>query len=149
MTEVLILGVILSIVFYELTDVTPGGIIVPGLLVVYINQPLRILYTVAIAIASYYIIKLLSRRFLIFGKRRFALLIITCLLLHFLFNLVFGLFMSNTTGTLISIAGYTVAGIIANNMFRQGVVKTVGSLAVMVCLLELIVIILTQTGVML
>jgi hypothetical protein len=68
MAELLILGVLVSIVFYELTDITPGGLIVPGLMVAYIGQPLRMVYTLMVAIAAYYIVKLLSRRFLIFGK---------------------------------------------------------------------------------
>ena len=52
MAELLILGVIVSIVFYELTDITPGGLIVPGIMVAHIGQPLRMVYTLLIAIAT-------------------------------------------------------------------------------------------------
>ena len=147
MAELLILGVIVSIVFYELTDITPGGLIVPGIMVAHIGQPLRMVYTLLIAIAAYYIVKLLSRRFLIFGKRRFVLLIVISLVLHVFFNLLFGAFTLNFGAIAISVVGYTVSGIIANNMFKQGVVKTSLSLAVVVCIIELVVILLSAMGV--
>lgn len=149
MAEILILGVIVSIAFYELTDITPGGIIVPGLMVVYIGQPLKMLYTVVISVIAFFIVKLMSRRFLIFGKRRFALMIIICLILHLLFNLVFGAFIGSIGKAAMSLVGYTVAGIIANNMYKQGIVKTASSLAVTVCFIELIVLLLTTAGILL
>ena len=73
--NILILGIIVSIIFYEITDCSPGGIIVPGILVAYFNQPSRILYTILISIITYLIVKLLSKHILIYGKRRFALAI--------------------------------------------------------------------------
>ena len=149
MAELLILGVIVSIVFYELTDITPGGLVVPGLMVAYIGQPLRMVYTLLVAIAAYYLVKLLSRRFLIFGKRRFVLLIIVSFVLHVVFNLLIGAFSLNLTSVAISLVGYTVSGIIANNMFKQGVVKTSLSLAIVVAVVQLIVVFLSATGVIL
>ena len=146
MAELLILGVLVSIVFYELTDITPGGLIVPGLMVAYIGQPLRMVYTLLIAIAAFYIVKLLSRKFLIFGKRRFVILIVISFVLHVLFNLIFGAFSLDLTSIAISMVGYTVSGIIANNMFKQGVVKTGVSLAVVVCIIQLIVVLLSALG---
>lgn len=146
MAELLILGVLVSIVFYELTDITPGGLIVPGLMVAYIGQPLRMVYTLLIAIAAFYIVKLLSRKFLIFGKRRFVILIVISFVLHVLFNLLFGAFSLDLTSIAISMVGYTVSGIIANNMFKQGVVKTGVSLAVVVCIIQLIVVLLSALG---
>lgn len=149
MTEILVLGVLVAIVFYELTDITPGGIIVPGLMVAYIDQPLKMIYTVAVAVAAYLLVKLFSRRFLVFGKRRFVLMIIVSLILNVIINLLLGLFMDNLTLASLSIVGYTVAGIMANNMCKQGVVRTVSSLAVTVGVTELIIILLTTWGIML
>ena len=149
MAELLILGVIVSIVFYELTDITPGGLIVPGIMVAHFGQPLRMVYTLLIAIASYYLVKLLSRRFLVFGKRRFVLLIAISLIIHVMFNLIFGAFTLNLSTLAISVVGYTVSGIIANNMFKQGVVKTSLSLAIVVGIVQLLVILLSAWGVIL
>ena len=147
MAEIIILGIIISIVFYELTDISPGGIIVPGLMVIYVSQWTRMLYTVAIAILAYYIVKLLSARFIIFGKRRFVMLIIVSLAWHFAINFILGLFFNDLSGLTISVVGYTIAGIIANNIYKQGIKRTVPSLAIVVCLLEIIILVLGQLGV--
>ena len=147
MTEILVLGVLVAIIFYELTDITPGGIIVPGLMVAYINQPLRMIYTVVVAIVAFLLVKLFSRRFLIFGERRFVLLILVSLILNVLVNLFLGLFMDNLTLASLSIVGYTVAGIMANNMYKQGVVRTVSSLAITVGVIELLVILFMTWGI--
>ena len=148
MAEILVLGVLISIVFYELTDLSPGGIIVPGLMVLYISNPWRMFYTLAVAIGAYYIVKLLSLRFIIFGKRRFALLIVFSFLLHVIITAIAGGIVHDFSSQVISIIGYTVPGIIASNMQKQGVVKTSLSLAIVVGILELCVVVLTTTGVM-
>ena len=46
----------------------------------------------------------------------------------------------------ISIVGYTIAGLIANDFYKQGVKKTLPALTICVCLLELIVLISYQLG---
>ena len=148
MAEILVLGVLISIVFYELTDLSPGGIIVPGLMVLYISNPWRMFYTLAVAIGAYYIVKLLSLRFIIFGKRRFALLIVFSFLLRVIITAIAGGIVHEFSSPVISIIGYTVPGIIASNMQKQGVVKTSLSLAIVVGILELCVVVLTTTGVM-
>ena len=78
---ILVIGILISIIFYELTDVSPGGIIVPGLLVTYINSIERVIFTVIIAFLTFLIVKLLSKYVLVFGKRRFALMIIVSIFL--------------------------------------------------------------------
>ena len=61
--SILIIGVLVSIIFYELTDISPGGIIVPGLLVMYFDSIERIVYTVIIAFITYLIVKLIKNLF--------------------------------------------------------------------------------------
>lgn len=149
MAELIILGIIISIVFYEITDITPGGIVVPGLMILYISQPVKIIYTVVIAILSWLIVKLFSRRFIVFGKRRFVLLILICFILHVAGNFLIGLFVQSFSDVVFSLVGYTVAGVFANNIYKQGVFRTVGSFAVVLVLLQLIVILLSTVGVIL
>ncbi len=148
MSNILLIGVLVSIIFYEITDITPGGIIIPGLLVLYLSSPLRMGYTVFIAILAYFIVKLLSKKFLIFGKRRFALLIIVSLFLHYGINLGVGLFTNNLSTFAVSLIGYTAAGIIANNMSKQGVIKTSISLAIVIGIIELIIVFINGIGVL-
>lgn len=142
---ILVIGILISIIFYELTDISPGGIIVPGLLVTYINSIERVVFTVIIALLTYLIVKFLSKYVLVFGKRRFALMIIISIFLSIIFELI----THALSGYLlsVSIVGYTIAGLIANDFYKQGVKKTLPALAICVCLLELIVIIGYQLGV--
>ena len=143
--NIVILGVILSIVFFEITNISPGGIIVPGLLVAYINQPERIVYTVIVSIITYLLVKILSRYVLVYGKRKFALMIIVSVVV----NLILELLIHATSFSLINVAiiGYTIPGIIANDIYKQGIVKTIPSLVIVTLILELIVIISNSIGI--
>ena len=143
--NVLVLGMIISVIYYEITDISPGGIIVPGLLVMYITQPERILYTLLVALITYFLVKLLSKYIVIFGKRRFVLLIIISIFVNFLLHFI--LVGSSVSLLNISIIGYTIAGLIANDFFKQGIKKTIPSLIIVVGIIELIVIICNQIGV--
>jgi len=145
MVNIIILGVLISIIFYELTEISPGGIIVPGLMVMFIGQVDRMIYTVIIAILTYLIVKFLSNYIIIFGKRRFALLIIISLLINFLLEFVLNSLSINLLS--VSIIGYTIAGIIANDIYKQGIKKTIPALTIVVAILELIVIVINQVGI--
>ena len=149
MSEILVLGIIVSIIFYELTDISPGGIIVPGLMVVYITQPIKIIYTLVVAVIAHLLVSLLSKKIIIFGKRRFVLHIVASFLLHIVINLIFGLFAKDFTVVALSLVGYTVSGIIANNIQKQGAVKTIASTVIVTGFLELIILLLALVGVVL
>lgn len=139
MYEIIFLGIIISIIYYELTDISPGGIIVPGVMVFYINQPERMLYTVLIAVVTYYIIKLLSHYLIIFGKRKYSLTLLVAIILNLVFIKIIGLlpFLMD-----VSLIGYIIPGIISNDFSKQGITKTVFSLGIVVIILKLIMLML-------
>lgn len=142
--NVVLLGVIISIIFYEITDISPGGIIVPGLLVLYIKQPERIIYTIIIGILTYFVVKFISKYLIIFGKRRFVVMIFVSVVL----NVLIGYALSWTSISLlnISIIGFTISGLIANDIYKQGLRRTVPSIAIVVCIIQLILIVVRQVG---
>lgn len=142
--SILIIGILISIIFYELTDISPGGIIVPGIMVMYFNSIERIVYTLIIAFITYLIVKLLSKHILVFGKRRFVLMIVISIILNILVSLIMNALSVNLLS--ISIIGYTIAGLIANDFYKQGVKKTLPAFAICLCVIELIVIIGYQLG---
>lgn len=142
--EIIIIGIIVSIIFYELTGLSPGGIIVPGLLVLYINQIDRVIYTVIISIITVYAVRLLSKHVLIYGKRRFAVMILVSILMHLLTAL---LLKSLSISMLnISIIGITISGLIANEMYKQSIKKTIPSMIIVVVFLQMIVLIFKGLG---
>ena len=144
MINIIILGIIVSIIFYEITDISPGGIVVPGLMVLYVNQFDKMIYTVIVAIISYLVVKFISRYLVIFGKRRFVVLILISILINFLLQLFLNSFSISLLN--MSIIGYSIAGIIANDMYKQGIKRTLPALAIVVVLLELIILVYQQLG---
>lgn len=142
--NVLVLGILVSIIFYEITHISPGGIIVPGLLTMYINQPQRIVYTIIVAIITYFIVKLISRYVIVFGKRRFVLMIIISIVINIILELIISGISLNLIS--ISIIGYTIGGIIANDISKQGLKRTIPSLVIVMCIIELIVLISNAIG---
>ncbi|GAG73731.1 unnamed protein product, partial [marine sediment metagenome] len=68
--ETFFIGLVVAILYIEVMDIYPGGIIVPAYIALYLDQPFRALATVLIAFLSLYCYKFLSRYLILFGKRR-------------------------------------------------------------------------------
>ena len=65
------IGIVASFAFYEMVGLSPGGIVVPGYIALFLNQPPRILITLAVALLTYFLVKMLSNYIIIYGRRRF------------------------------------------------------------------------------
>lgn len=130
--EVVLVGVAVSLIFSELTGLSPAGLVVPGYIALSLQTPQRVVYTLLIALLAWGAARLLARWMILYGRRRFAVLI----LLSFLIN---GLI----TGVGIlpydpGVIGVLVPGIIANEVEKQGSLKSLLSLAVVVGILVLL-----------
>ena len=90
--EIVTAGVIVSLIFIELTGISPAGLIVPGYLALSLQTPGRIVYTLAVSLLAY------------------------------------------DPG----IIGVLIPGIAAQEMEKQGIVKSLAALAVVVGILALI-----------
>ena len=78
------IGMVLSLIFSETLGLTAGGIIVPGYIAFYYDNPLNIIGTLAVSIVCYFIIKFLSNFMIIYGKRRLIIAILLGALLGYL-----------------------------------------------------------------
>ena len=65
--SVVILGVIVSLIFSEMTGLS-AGLVVPGYLALSLHTPLRLVSTLAVATASYLICRLLSEYVILYGR---------------------------------------------------------------------------------
>ena len=117
------LGIALGFIFFEITGLTAGGIIVPGYIALYVDNPLAIVTTLFIASISYGFVVLISQRMIVFGRRRFLLMILT----GFLLRINFDVLQINALNTSLDlqVIGYIIPGLIANEFARQGVLKTI------------------------
>lgn len=130
--EIVLAGVAISLIFSELTGLSPAGLVVPGYIALSLQTPQRVIYTLALAFTAWGIAKILARFMILYGRRRFAVLI----LLAFAVDLVV-----NALGILSydpGMIGVLVPGIIAQEMEKQGVAKSMLSLGVVVGILVLL-----------
>ena len=133
------LGIILSLVLSETLGVTAGGIIVPGYISLFLDQPVQVVSTFLVAILVWLIIKGLSKIMFLYGKRR----IVLALILGFFFGyLSRTIYVDTESIKSVAVIGNIIPGLIANWMDRQGVVRTVSVVLLTAVIVKLLVIIL-------
>ncbi|MEY9868837.1 poly-gamma-glutamate biosynthesis protein PgsC/CapC [Peribacillus sp. B2I2] len=122
----LVLGVTLSLIFSEKTGVVPAGLIVPGYLALVFDQWEIMLTILIISVVTYFIVTHgLSRWVILYGRRKFAAMMVTGICLKLLLDFVypvmpFEIFEFRGIGII-------VPGLIANTIQRQGMPLTLGS----------------------
>ena len=121
------LGLIVSLVFSEILGLAAGGLIVPGYIALYLDQPLSVVATIIAAMVTFVSIQLLARFMLLYGRRT----LVFCVLAGFLFGYLTPrlLILNDWTGLGVDVSlfhsiGYIIPGLIAYWMLRQGVVET-------------------------
>lgn len=122
--EAIGLGLIVSLVLSEAIGLAAGGMVVPGYIALYLDQPLRVAGTVVAALTTYGTLRFLSNFMILYGRR----------------NLVFAVVLGFVYGVLtrqvlvavpvpelaqLTAVGYIVPGLLAYWMDRQGVIVTV------------------------
>ena len=132
--KIVVLGIMASILFTELTGLSPAGIIVPGYIVLSLRTPRRIVYTIIVALLAWAISRVLSNFVIIYGRRRFAMMI----LIAFFIDLTLGYTIKDFG--IPSMIGILVPGIMASEFEKQGVFKSLFSLGIVVGILSLVLI---------
>jgi len=133
------IGILFSFVFTEFTGLLAGGLVGPGYLALYLEQPWRVLSTFAAAGAARLIVGALSRRIIIYGRRRFMALILTGMALGWILERF--IFWLPPLGQDFRAIGYIIPGLIANDAFKQGFLKTCAATLIVAGLIRLALII--------
>lgn len=126
LVEAISIGLVISLIFSETLGLATGGMIVPGYIALVLHDPKRVAGTIVVALATYAIVRFLSRYMLIYGRRRTVIIILVGFTLGSLSRQLY-LPIENTSIALASI-GFIIPGLIADWMERQGLVQTVSSL---------------------
>jgi len=139
--ESLLIGLIAGFLFYELTGVSPGGVVPPGYLALFLNQPVKIGVTIAVAFAVWWIIGILSRRLILYGRRKLLLAI----LLGFCLKLAIDVAIQSLPVVPwdIESIGYVIPGLIGHEMVRQRVLPTVAGLGIVTVIVYAILLLLS------
>src|SRR3954453_4138558 len=123
-------GVAVSMLLYERRHLTTGSIVVPGYIATFIAMPFTIIATFLNALICYWLInKVLRRWILLYGRTKFTLLAATSILIQTLmlkFSPVGSWLWAKDFKLLVGV-GYVVPALIAHDMGRQGIRKTVKS----------------------
>ncbi len=119
------LGVVFSFLFGELSGLLSGGLVGPGYLALYLDQPVRVLATLAIAGVTYLLVKLVSNYVVLFGRRRFMAMVLGGMLIGWLLGRVVS--WVPEIGQEFRAVGYIIPGLIANDSYKQGFFKTAAS----------------------
>lgn len=120
------LSIILSFISTEFVGVLTGGMISSGYLAYYFNSPTRIISTLLVAILITFAIKGLKNFLILYGRRRFMLSVLLSIFFVYLFQKLY--FYLSSFNVDLRIIGYIIPGLIANDMEKQGIVKTILSL---------------------
>jgi poly-gamma-glutamate biosynthesis protein PgsC/CapC len=123
-----VVGLVLSLLYAEITGLLPGGIIVPAFLALYLDRPWRVVVTLVAALLALGCFKLLKRYALIFGRRRFVVM----LLLGAVFGQALWLLWPRIVPTALDlrVIGWIIPGLLANNLERQKFWLTLASLTI-------------------
>lgn len=125
--ETLLVGLVVALLWAEITDVAPGGIIVPGYIALYLDRPLRVAATLAIALLTLAAYRFLARRFILFGRRRFVLMVLLGAVLSQAWLLVLPRLFESPVE--LRVVGWVIPGILASSLVRQKAGPTLASLA--------------------
>jgi len=131
------LSIILSFLAGEFLGISAGGLVSPGYLAFFLDQPLRLLSTMALAAAIFLGVRLMQRFMILHGRRRFMATVLMGLAGTWILEQLF--FYANAMNQDIRIIGYIIPGLIANDMLRQGVIKTTLMTLLVAVLVRLIV----------
>jgi poly-gamma-glutamate biosynthesis protein PgsC/CapC len=125
--ETLLIGLVLALLWAEVTDIAPGGIIVAGYFALCLDRPFRVAATLVVALLSLAVYRFLAGHLILFGRRRFVLLILVGAVLSQAWILVLPRLFEAPAE--LRVIGWVVPGILASSLVRQKVLPTLASLA--------------------
>jgi gamma-polyglutamate biosynthesis protein CapC len=131
------LGITLSLIVSELVGVSAAGLVVPGYLALYLDQPARIAATFLVALTTWAVVRFgLGRLVVLYGRRRFGITVLTGFLLNAALDRLLFALPPEAAG--LRAIGYIVPGLIANTALQQGVGSTVGLTLLVAAVVRLI-----------
>lgn len=135
------LSVLLSFGLYEAFGLLSGGMVSAGYLCLYIEQPLRIATTLLLAVIVYLLTRLIARFVILYGRRRFMLTMILSLIFAWVIEqFLLGIALIPQD---IRIIGHVVPGLIANDMYKQGIRRTLLGIATVSALTRLLLMVVS------
>lgn len=151
------IGLVISLLFSELFGLAAGGLVVPGYVALYLSRPFDVLATVAAALLTFFLVRVVSTFTIVYGRRRTALMILVGYATGVLLEAAVHAAVEATAEPVVTesvvpvvaagrdlfefgVIGYIVPGLIAIWLDRQGVVPTLAALLTSAVVVRLILI---------
>jgi poly-gamma-glutamate biosynthesis protein PgsC/CapC len=136
-------GLAVSLLFTELFGIASAGMVVPGYLALSLHNPGNLVATLAVALLTFAIVRVLGTFMIIYGRRRIALMILIGYMLGMLVQQWSGIWIQD-----FAVIGFIIPGLIAIWMDRQGMFETLASLAIVAVVVRLILILVVGVELM-
>lgn len=117
------IGLVLSLVCYLATNLSPGGMISPAwLALLLVDDARKALLVLAVVVATYLLLQPLQRVVILYGKRLFATVVLVAVFLQMTVHIVVVDVWPNLFET--TTLGFIVPGLVAYQLIRQPVGAT-------------------------
>lgn len=140
-TEAIGLGLVISLIFFEGVGLAAGGMVVPGYIALNLDQPWEIAGTLAVAFATWGIVRGVSRFTFLYGRRRLVLTILLAFVLGSLYRHAGRVQLAGVPVEL-QLVGFIIPGLLANTMEQQGVVETLSALFIVAVMVRMALILI-------
>jgi poly-gamma-glutamate biosynthesis protein PgsC/CapC len=139
-------GLMISLLFTEAFGLSAGGMIVPGYFALSLHRPGAVVMTILAAALTYLVVRLVSKRAIIYGRRRIVMMIVVGFTVGMVFRQGWDLMVggADQVGALapLAIIGFIIPGLIALWFDRQGIVETTSTLLTSSILVRLVLILM-------
>lgn len=141
------IGLIVSLLLSEAFGLAAGGMIVPGYFAFYMNRPVELVLTLLAALATFGIVRLVSKYSIVYGRRRIVVTIFVGFFIGALIRTVPMIaqswsFTDANVLNHIAVIGFIIPGLIALWLDRQGVTETFAGLMTSSAIVRLVLILL-------
>ncbi len=136
LTEAIAVGLIAGFFLYEWIGLSAGGFVVPGYVALFLDRPWVLGATAVASLLAWGVVRGLSRWLVIYGRRRFMLMVLAGFACQALVE--WGLGHLPAPLPRAEVIGFIIPGLIANEMDRQGVIPTWSALAVLAVFVRLV-----------
>ncbi len=122
-----VLSMIISALLFEWTGIRSGGFLTAAYTALFVLQPLHLVFIVAAScLVFWFVTRFLMQRTPIFGRTKFAMMVLTGLVFTWSLEVLLG---QATQNTFVPFAGFSVispmiTALVANDSERQGLPKT-------------------------
>jgi len=121
------LGLAVGLLFTELFGLAAGGMVVPGYVALSMNEPLSVVVTLGLGLATFLVVRMIATVTIVYGRRRTVLMILVGFLLGAAVRSFQGAVGSGPLAEL-HVIGYIIPGLIAIWIDRQGLLETLTAL---------------------